>query len=112
VNSGLTQTAALVRLLLGYASRVFTYVRRALLPTSMSACTSSAWIFLKGSARRRGGHRSSIDQRIARAPATTRVFPQDTPLDEALDITERGVVRALLELRPLRCRQLPGKAVR
>jgi hypothetical protein len=62
-------------------------------------------------ARPAGGHWSSINQRIARAPATTRVFPQETLLDEALDITERGVVRALLQLCPLRCRQLPGEAV-
>src|SRR5207249_5000487 len=58
-----------------------------------------------------GGHRSSNNQRIARAPATTRVFPQETLLDEALDITERGVVRAILELRPLRCRELSGETV-
>src|SRR5205823_13410308 len=58
-----------------------------------------------------GGHRSSNTQRIARAPATTWVFPQETPLDEALDITERGVVRALLERRPLRCRELSGETV-
>ena len=36
--------------------------------------------------------RSKVDERIARAPATTGVLLQETLLDEALDIAERGIV--------------------
>jgi len=49
----------------------------------------------KGRGRLRGrrvGYRSRINQRIARAPATARIFKQETLLDDALDIPERSVV--------------------
>ena len=55
--------------------------------------------------------RSNLNQRIARAPATSWVLPQKTLLDQALDIAERRIVRALLERCPLGRRQLPGEAV-
>jgi len=54
---------------------------------------------------------SSINQRIARTSATTRIFVQEILLEETLDIAERCVVRALFKLRPLCGRQLPAEAV-
>ena len=96
------------RLLHGFTGKLTTTKWAKLETLAQIESSASIQCTYEGRAR---GHRSSINQRIARAPATTRVFPQETLLDEALDITERGVVRALLEPRPLRCRQLPGEAV-
>ena len=50
-------------------------------------------------------------QGIARAPATGGVFGQDALTDQALDVTEGGVMRALSDLRQLRGSQLSLESI-
>ena len=48
---------------------------------------------------------------VAGAAPARRVFGQDPPAHEFADVAQRGVVRALLECRPLRRRELAVEAI-
>jgi len=47
-------------------------------------------------------------ERITRAPATGGVFKENALVDQVLDLTEGSVMRALLDLRPIRGRRFPS----
>ena len=52
---------------------------------------------------------SALDERVARAPAAACVLRKKPVLDQSLNVAKRRVMRALLELRPLRGGELPSK---
>ena len=55
---------------------------------------------------------ADIDQRVASAPAASRVAHQHSAVDELLNVPQRRVLRALSQGRPLRSRQLPLEAIK